>query len=89
MVKVEIAEAQAMLLALLQQVEQGKQFVITREGSPIAWLVPDALRPSMFTEAQRTKAQAAVERIGERAKTLPIQPFNWEDIKADRDLGRR
>jgi len=34
------------------------------------------------------KAQAAIDRIRARAKSLQLGPFNWESLKADRDAGR-
>ncbi len=89
MVEVGIAEAQSTLTALLQQVQSGQEVVITSEGNPIARLIPATEAPVEFTDVQRAEARAAIERIRERAKTLPKVPFDWEEIKADRDFGRR
>ncbi len=89
MVEVGIAEAQTTLFTLLQQVERGEEIVITREGNPVARLVPDQQQPRIWTEEQKAASRAAIERIRERAKTLPRQPFDWEEIKKDRDFGRR
>ena len=88
MVEVGIAEAQSTLTALLKQVQSGDEIVITSEGNPIARLIPAIEIPVDFTDKQRAEARAAIERMRERAKTLKIV-FDWEEIKADRDFGRR
>ena len=87
MIEVGIAEAQSTLAALLHQVDQGEEVVITREGSPVIRLVLDPTRLQAWTEAQIADAQAASEEIRQIAKTLPKQPFVWEEIK--KDLGRK
>ena len=87
MVKVAIEEVQSTIGALIEQAEHGEQVVITRDGQPVAQIVgsePDFV----VTEEQRALARAASERIRERAKRLKLT-FNWEEIKADRDFGRR
>ena len=75
-------EAKNKLSALLDRVEQGEEVVITRHGEPVAKLVPH--RPTM----DREQARAALDRISQRAKQLR-HGFDWEEIKAMRDEGRR
>lgn len=77
-----VFEAKNKLSALLDQVEQGAEIVITRHGRPVARLVPHA--------AQRDQAQtdAAMERIRARAKQLKPGVWKWAKLKKDRDAGR-
>ena len=83
MVEIEIATARETFSALLELAEHGEEVVILRDGDPVARLSPNV------TARERAESDAAFERIRERAKTLPKQPFDWEEIKADRDFGRR
>ncbi len=87
MVRVAIEEVQSTIGALIEQAEHGEQIVITRDGAAIAEIIPSESE-TMLTEEQRAEARAASERIRERAKLLKLS-FNWEEIKADRDFGRR
>ena len=73
-------DAKNKLAALLDRVEKGEEIVITRHGRAVARLVPDT------GGVDRVKARAAAERIRSRAKASG--GFNWDDLKADRDLGR-
>lgn len=41
----DVAEAQARFIELVDQVESGERVTITRGGSPVADLVPHILRP--------------------------------------------
>jgi prevent-host-death family protein len=82
LIEVGAFEAKNTLGALLDRVERGEEIVITRHGKPVARLVPN---DGGFDRAQ---AAAAVERIRARAKSAKLGPFNWEEIKADRDFGR-
>ncbi len=75
-------EAKNTLGALLDRVEQGEEIVITRHGKPVARLVPNA---GGFDRAQ---ARAAFDRIRARAAQVKGGPFEWEELKADRDAGR-
>ena len=74
-------EAKNTLGTLLDCVEQGEEFVITRHGRPVARLVPNAER------FDRSQAEAAAARIRARAQALKTE-FNWELLKADRDTER-
>ena len=75
-------EAKNTLGSLLDRVERGEEIVITRHGRPVAKLVPN------FNSIDRDQARAAAERIRERARGLKLGPFDWDEIKADRDQGR-
>jgi prevent-host-death family protein len=77
-------EAKNRLGALLDRVEAGEEVLITRHGRPVARLVSPSVSPE-----RQAQALAAVERIRERAKTLTGQQFSWEELKKDRDEGRR
>ncbi|HUB18768.1 MAG TPA: type II toxin-antitoxin system prevent-host-death family antitoxin [Acidobacteriaceae bacterium] len=69
--------------ALLDEVERGGEIVITRHGRAVARLVP------VSGGIDRPLALEAVERIRRRAEQLPAAAFRWEEVKADRDRGRR
>ena len=75
-------EAKNTLGALLDQVEQGEEIVITRHGRPVARLVPNVGR------LDRSQAGAAADRIRARARSLKPGGFDWEALKADRDADR-
>jgi prevent-host-death family protein len=75
-------EAKNRLSALLERVEQGEEFVITRRGRPVAKLVPAK------TETDRERARKAAQRIRERARKFG-GPFDWDEWKKHRDEGRR
>jgi prevent-host-death family protein len=76
-------EAKNTFGSLLDRVERGEEIVITRHGKPIARLVPNELR------IDREQVQAALDRIRERARRFPAGSFDWEEVKALRDEGRR
>jgi prevent-host-death family protein len=74
-------EAKNTLGALLDRVERGEEIVITRHGKPVARLV------AATGGIDRAQARAAAARIRARARDLE-SGFEWEVLKADRDLGR-
>jgi prevent-host-death family protein len=74
-------EAKNKLAMLLDRVEQGEQFIITRHGKPVARLVPNT------TRIDSALAHAALMRIRARAENLE-EAFDWETLKRDRDAGR-
>jgi len=76
-------EAKNTLGTLLDRVERGEEIVITRHGKPVARLVPNSSR------IDRSQAQAAIDRIRERARRLGGGKFDWDEVKALRDEGRR
>ena len=75
-------EAKNKLAALLDRVERGEEVLITRHGKAVARLVPATGR------INRSQAQAAVDRIRQRARKLKAGAFDWDACKADRDAGR-
>ncbi len=85
MEEVGTIEAKNSLDTLLDRVEHGEEIVITREGRPIARLVP----PDIVVDAAAAeKALAAIDRIQARAKEAKLGPFDWEEWKKYRDEGR-
>lgn len=76
-------EAKNTLGSLLDRVERGEEIVITRHGRPVARLVPNEPR------IDREQVRAALDRIRERARRFPAGKFDWEEVKALRDDGRR
>jgi prevent-host-death family protein len=81
MYEVGAFEAKNTLGALLDRVQNGDEVVITRHGKRVARLTPYS------GGADAVEGLAAIERIRARARTLKAR-FNWEDLKADRDMGR-
>ena len=75
-------EAKNKLSALLDRVERGEEIVITRHGRPVAKLVPTN------GEIDRSQAQAALQRMRDRAVQARLGAFDWETLKADRDASR-
>jgi prevent-host-death family protein len=76
-------EAKNKLSALLDRVEQGEEIVITRHGRPVAKLVPSG------GAIDRSQAEAALQRMRDRAVKAELGPFDWETLKAYRDASRR
>ena len=82
MTEIGAFEAKNKLSALLDRVEQGEEIVITRHGKPVAKLVPTN------GEIDRSQAQAALQRMRDRAVQAGLRAFDWETLKADRDESR-
>jgi prevent-host-death family protein len=82
MLEVGAFEAKNTLGSLLDRVENGEEVLITRHGKPVARLVPST------SEARRQESLAAMARIRARAREANLGPFNWEELKKDRDEGR-
>ena len=75
-------EARNKLGQLLDLVEQGQEFTITRHGKEVARLVP--AQPVRNREI----ARAAVQRIRERAEQCKLGRFDWSEWKSYRDEDR-
>jgi prevent-host-death family protein len=77
-------DAKTRLSELLDRVERGEQFVITRHGRPIARLVPEGRR-------NVAQAIAALKRIAARRKELAARGVHITqgEIRAWREEGRR
>jgi prevent-host-death family protein len=75
-------EAKNKLSWLLDRVEQGEEITITRHGRPVARMVPTN------AGVDRSQAQAALQRMRDRATKAGLGPFDWETLKADRDASR-
>ena len=82
MVEIGAFEAKNTLGSLLDRVENGEEIIITRHGRRVARLVPSV------SEKDTASALAALERIRARARELKLGPFDWEELKKDRDEGR-
>lgn len=80
--EISAVEAKRAFSALLDHVEEGQEFVVTRHGKPVARLVPYMRDPVLVSAA------AAAERIRSRAKTLKLGKFQWKKWKVERDRGR-
>jgi prevent-host-death family protein len=80
-VQVGIFEAKTRLSELLERVERGEDVVITRRGAPIARLAALAGRPRKI-DLEQVFAEAASARAS-------LQKTDWNELKHDRDVGRR
>ena len=85
MITVGAFQAKNTLGSLLDRVEAGEEILITRHGKPSARLAP-VLKVS---DADRTRAHAALERMAQRTKEMNLGPFDWAEWKSARDEGRR
>lgn len=65
---IQSSEAKTHLLRLLDEVEAGESYVVTRHGRTVARLVPEADRRLEATE----KALLALQRIGRRLPMLTL-----------------
>jgi prevent-host-death family protein len=73
-------DAKTHFSSLLERVEHGESFVITRHGKVLARLIP------VETDDKTTKALAAIEKIKSLQKK--IQVTSLEEWKICRDEGR-
>jgi prevent-host-death family protein len=80
--RVGVLEAKNRLSELLAAAERGEEVVITRRGEPVARLEP--VRKRMSPE----EAEALMRRVRERRESLGFTT-TWEELRADRDEGRR
>ncbi|MGA8764421.1 MAG: type II toxin-antitoxin system prevent-host-death family antitoxin [Candidatus Sulfotelmatobacter sp.] len=76
-------EAKKVFGTLLDCVQRGESIVITRHDKPVARLVPNSGR------VDQNQTRAAAQRIRERAKRFQFATFDWPEVKALRDQGRR
>jgi prevent-host-death family protein len=83
-VKMEISldEARAHLVELVQAVEQGRSFIITRDGRPLARLVPAENAPVFTPQRVLTPEQKAAR---ERARERMRKGFDLGGAKFNRD----
>ncbi len=80
-------DAKNKLSKLLDLVEQGDEVVITRNGKPVARMVPD-YHPET-EEARLCKAKEAVERIKALRDSLPKDTLKGTSIRELIEEGRR
>ncbi|MDN2579444.1 type II toxin-antitoxin system prevent-host-death family antitoxin [Aquibium sp. ELW1220] len=83
--EVRSSELQSQLVDLLDDVEAGETIVITRDGRPVARLVPE-ISPG---DQIRTVVKEPVEDLKAWRKTLPPNDMTLADILSARDEGRR
>jgi prevent-host-death family protein len=78
--EIQASEAKTHLLQLLDEIERGKSIIITRNGRPIARLIPeDSMRRQGKVEA--------VERLKALRATMPCVPL--DELVAMRHEGHR
>ena len=79
-------EAKTHLGELLDRVERGEEFVITRRGRPVARIT--AAGPDHDVAAARAAA-ADLLATRDRLAAGGVQPFTLEELRTLRDEGRR
>lgn len=72
-------DAKTRLGELLDQVEQGAEFTITKHGRPVARLVP-------LDQPRRADVADAVARLRQARHEWGLQGLSWREL---RDAGRR
>ena len=78
--EVQATEIEARLTTLLDEVERGETIVITRDGKPIARIVPE-------TTSRQVDTAHALAEIEEFRKTMPRIPL--KDILSGRHEGHK
>ena len=78
----QFTEAKARLSEVLDEVERGEVFNITRHGKTVARI----MRPE---DDDRIRKQEAVRKLQEWRKTLPKTGITIADILSARDEGRK
>lgn len=78
-----VLEAERDLSALLRDVERGEEVTITREGKPVARMVPPAAPAGQesVSDLERTVAEMKAARVG-----VTLGGLDWKEL---RDEGRR
>jgi prevent-host-death family protein len=79
-------EAKTHLSALLDRVERGESLTITRNGAPVARLVPAGAGSPAVSPAEVT---AAFRAFRDSLRARGVEPFTLAEIQELRDAGRR
>ena len=85
-------EAKTHLSALLDRVERGETLTITRNGRPVARLVPAPVVPAPSEpdiSARAEQIAASFKALRDAMRADGVQPFTLDEIKELRDHGRR
>ncbi len=80
--RVGVLEAKNRFSELLEAAQRGEEVVITKRGEPIATLSP--IRARLTPQ----EAEQLMRRVQERREGF-AEVSTWEEMKADRDEGRR
>jgi prevent-host-death family protein len=80
--RVGVLEAKNRLSELLGAAQRGEEVVITKRGQPVATLTP--IRKGLSPE----EGEALMKRVRERREAMKFTT-NWEELRRDRDAGRR
>ncbi len=72
-------QAKTHFSALLEQVENGEQIIITKHGHPVARLVPITVAPDI-------DIKSVIQKIKKFSQSHTLGDYNWKEL---RDEGRR
>lgn len=78
--EIQVSDTESNLSKLLDDVERGATVVITREGRPVARMVPEV-------DQRQAKISKAVEDLKAFRRTMP--KISIEELLSMRDEGRR
>ena len=81
--RVGVLEAKNRLSELLEAAQRGEEVVITKRGEPVATLTP--IRNKRLSPEE---AEALMTRVRERREAMGFTT-TWEELRRDRDEGRR
>ena len=75
-------EAKTHFSQLIERAMQGEEIFITRRGKPVAKLVP------ADTNHDLEAAKDAATRLRTLAKEMHLGPFQWDEWRSYRNIGR-
>jgi len=87
-VKFGVLEAKNRFSELIAAAERGEEVIVTKRGEPVARIVSE--KGAANLRRSREAAWAEIDRIREAAFSRNGRVVaTWEELKADRDEGRR
>jgi prevent-host-death family protein len=79
MTTVSLAEARARLSTILDRVEAGETFVITRHGKPVAQVSPAATEKKPIPFEELAAFRASMPRTSLLALLMELRDEDWRD----------
>ncbi len=78
-----IFEVETHFTKLIQRVQDGEEFLITKRGTPVAKII------SLEKDIDQISINNAINRIKKLSKEMCLGEFNWQEWKLYKDEGRR
>lgn len=76
MQSIGVSQAKTHFSALLEQVEKGNQFIITKRGHAVAKLIP-------VTQVDPARVHRAIQRLQEFSQSNKLGGLDWKKLKDD------